>query len=210
LVAVTIEPSSLIYSADDIRTLPMRDNTRRSNFEEQLTIPAMEAYVMLTLQSLPLLRAVYLGPIQGQCQFVILQPQVLSHTNRHNVSFLSLLSRGSDLLPLLEATSNERNAHRSEACGQSHHAWKASSHPISTVAETRQRVRSGRRGSGNRGRRSSSTRGRCQFRRAGVSRSVGASLRRVDGLSCLIHHVRVRGSQRPRRIVRLPRAESKG
>jgi hypothetical protein len=36
-----------------------------------------------------------------------------------------------------------------------------------------------------------------------------ASFRRVDGLSCLIHHVRVGSSQRPRRIVRLPRAKSK-
>jgi hypothetical protein len=64
---------------------------------------------------------------------------------------LLLLSRGLDLLFLLQATTQERNAHRGEARGQGHQAWKASAHPISSVANDIQRVCSGRRGSGSSG-----------------------------------------------------------
>jgi hypothetical protein len=120
-----------------------------------------------------------------------------------------LVSPFSNLLLLSKATPKERNAHRSEACGQSHHAWKASADSVSSVTDDRQRVRSGRRGSGGRSRRGNDTGGSRRVRRAGVSRGVGASFRRVDGLSCLIHHVRIRCSQGPRRIVRLPRVKCK-
>jgi hypothetical protein len=36
-----------------MRTLPLRDKMRRSNCGEQLTIPAMKTFGIVTLQSLP-------------------------------------------------------------------------------------------------------------------------------------------------------------